>query len=417
MNADPEQESREERLGVVGQAAQLMLTHGSTTSGTVQAVEDLSRRLEVPVRLLPEWDGSVLASPDGRLHRRLIGSPTGVHMGVVVNAMAQLRAQPKPSARELSRRLEDAASTPAYPLPIFALACITGACSLAAIFGARLPVSYVLVAVAAGLGAVIRRWLGGRGVGPIGQAFAAALLAGLAGALTVHLGTASDARLVAVCPAMVLVPGPHLLNGMLDLAARRITLGWARLVFGTLIVVGISIGLLLGLALGGAQLPVHAAGRSVAWWIDVPAAAAAAASYPVYFSLQARYIPHAVLAGAAAHAVRWVLLGPVGAGVVVGDFIACLVAGLVVAPVVLTRHVPFAGIGFAAVVALVPGVFVFRTVAGLMDLVTGPSQDLLLSVTTDAATAALSLAAMTLGLLTAHGLAVRLRPRRLRARP
>ena len=83
---------------------------------------------------------------------------------------------------------------------------------------------------------------------------------------------------------------------------------------------------------------------------------------------------------------------------------------------VLTRHVPFAGIGFAAVVALVPGVFVFRTVAGLMDLVAGPSQDLLLSVTTDAATAALSLAAMTLGLLTAHGLAVRLRPRRLRAR-
>lgn len=169
MNADPEQASREERLGVVGQAAHLMLTHGSTTSGTVHAVEDLSRRLEVPVRLLPEWDGSVLASPDGQLHRRLVGSPTGVHMGAVVNAMAQLRADPKPSARDLSRRLETAASTPTYPLPVFALACITGACSLAAIFGARLPVSYALVAVAAGLGAVVRRWLGGRGVGPIGR--------------------------------------------------------------------------------------------------------------------------------------------------------------------------------------------------------------------------------------------------------
>ncbi|WP_140170404.1 hypothetical protein [Bacillus sp. S2-R3J1-FB-BA1] len=46
-----------------------------------------------------------------------------------------------------------------------------------------------------------------------------------------------------------------------------------------------------------------------------------------------------------------------------------------------------------------------------------PSQDLLLSVPTDAATAALSLAAMTLGLLTAHGLPVTLRPRPLRAPP
>ena len=40
--------------------------------------------------------------------------------------------------------------------------------------------------------------------------------------------------MVAICPAMVLVPGPHILNGALDLLDLRVTLGLARLVYGLL---------------------------------------------------------------------------------------------------------------------------------------------------------------------------------------
>jgi hypothetical protein len=50
---------------------------------------------------------------------------------------------------------------------------------------------------------------------------------------------------------MVLVPGPHLLNSALDLVNGRIHLGAARLIYATLVIVAIVVGLLLGLALLG----------------------------------------------------------------------------------------------------------------------------------------------------------------------
>jgi len=61
--------------------------------------------------------------------------------------------------------------------------------------------------------------------------------------------------LVAFCPCMVLVPGPHLLNGAIDLVRTRIALAIARLTYAGIIVLMICFGLLLGFTVGGAALP------------------------------------------------------------------------------------------------------------------------------------------------------------------
>jgi hypothetical protein len=68
---------------------------------------------------------------------------------------------------------------------------------------------------------------GGAGISanPFIQSFCAALLAGAVGAVVVDLQLSTMKRRVAVCPCMVLVPGPHLLNGAIDLARARIALG------------------------------------------------------------------------------------------------------------------------------------------------------------------------------------------------
>jgi uncharacterized membrane protein YjjP (DUF1212 family) len=63
------------------------------------------------------------------------------------------------------------------------------------------------------------------------QPFAAAVLTGVIGGLAVHYNLSSSLRLVAVCPCMLLVPGPHLLNGATDLIFGRIHLGAACLVY------------------------------------------------------------------------------------------------------------------------------------------------------------------------------------------
>jgi uncharacterized membrane protein YjjP (DUF1212 family) len=143
---------------------------------------------------------------------------------------------------------------PPAPTWLFALAAAAGAVALSVIFcGAHfIP---VLIFVSAGTGAVLRRALSDISTNAFLQPLCAAILAGVIGALAVRYSLSSSLRLVAVCPYMVLVPGPHFLNSAPDLISGRTHLGAARLVYASLVVVAISTGLLLGLAPLGLSLP------------------------------------------------------------------------------------------------------------------------------------------------------------------
>ncbi|MCU1407366.1 MAG: hypothetical protein JWQ43_3669 [Glaciihabitans sp.] len=384
---------------LVARAAALLHVSGESTTVTLAAVDRLNHGLGTNFELLPSW-ASMTVLAKGRDPVTTVAPPVGVAMRSVTIAMRVIDRVGDNTATRLQLAAELDRATKAGPSPmwLFIVACATGPAALSIIFGAHDATAVLLVAFSGALGGAARRLLGRFHIGPLGQVFAAAFLAGVIGGFAVNADLSTSLRLIAVCPAMILVPGPHILNGVLDLFALRIPLGFARLGYAAVLLLAVGSGLALALALFGTNLPVEPGGRTVPLWLDVIAAGVAAASYPVYFAIPYRLIIWPVVVGAVAHGLRTVAINDWGWNVAIGATIACFLVGIVLAPVSHRLHIPYAAVAFAAVVALVPGVYVFRMINAIGDLPFAGSNDSLLGAISDGTTAALIVLGMAVGL-------------------
>ena len=119
----------------------------------------------------------------------------------------------------------------------------------------------MMVGLSTGLGLVARQQLGRRHVNLLTLPLTAGFIGAALGGLTIRLGWTHTPGLVLIVPALMLIPGPHFINGLLDLVDNFVPMGLARLGLAASIVVASALGIIIGIEL---TLPASL-WRSKAW--------------------------------------------------------------------------------------------------------------------------------------------------------
>jgi uncharacterized membrane protein YjjP (DUF1212 family) len=392
------------RTELILTVAKILFENGQSTDQMIAVTARLAEALDLSATIIPRWGELQLVgrSGDEYIFEAVAVDPAGVDMDRVAAAstLSEDVVAGRCSLDGAMSRLQEIAVRPPAPTWQFALAASATAVALAVIFGVQHVWPAIIIFFSAGAGALLRRRIALLSSNLYLQPFCAALLSGIVGALAAHYQLSGSLRLVAVCPCMVLVPGPHVLNGTMDLIRGRVALGSSRLIYAGLIIAAITAGLLLGFALLGVSLPVDPAAPPVALWMDMAAAGVAVVGYAIFFSMPPSMLFWPVLAGVLAHGVRWAAL-ELGQSVTMGALLASVVVAVILTPIARRRHMPFAAIGFASVVSMIPGVFIFRMASGLLQISADPSgsSELLTDAIGTGITAATIIAAISVGLI------------------
>lgn len=395
--------TREERCELVLAFARILFVNGQGTELTLTAARRLAGAVGLRANISLRWDQvEVQSEEDGRPIWRTAVAPTHVQMSRVAAAMRTINdvVEERLTADAARKTIDTISRAPPAATWLFASAAGAGALALAVIFGIPDLFAALMIFASTSVGAVLRRTLAQPGVSALVPPFCASLLAGIVAAIAYHLGVISSLRLVAICPCLILIPGSHILNGVVDLIDGRIHLGAARLIHATLIGAAIATGLLLGLVLFGLSLPVEEPTRAVPLWEDVVAAAVAVASFSILFSMPPNMLPWPVAIGTAGHALRWIAI-MLGFSVAAGTFVACVAIGAILIPVARRRQIPFAAIGFASVVSMIPGAYLLTMASGLVQIARGEqtSLELINTVIASGTTAMIIFLAIILGLV------------------
>ncbi len=250
---------------------------------------------------------------------------------------------------------------PTYPRWLVAIALGVTAASLSRLFGGDW-----FACLAAGLAGAVGSWvrleIGRHQVNPVLGAFVVALLSGLVGGVIVDLGRSATPALSLVAPAMILVPGVPLINGVLDMIHNHVTMGLSRLCFANLVVLAVSLGVFAATQVTRVGVPVDAPALTIDIPQDALFSALATGGFALLFSVPARMAWACAVCGVASHTLRTLLFHS-GINLISGTLIGALVAGFLAQGFARHFRAPAAALGFPGVVAMVPGAYTRRPYA------------------------------------------------------
>ena len=227
----------------------------------------------------------------------------------------------------------------------------------------------VVSGLSSAVGLIARQELGRRSVILFAHPFAAGLIGAALGGLTILLGWTTTPGFCLIVPALMLVPGPHLINGVRDMLENHIQPGLCRLGLAAAILIATALGVVLGawLTLGPttvSTLPSQAMRLTLP--LDMALAGVAACGFGAFYNVPWRVLWVSILCGVVGHGIRYLCLEHLT--VAISTLFACVAIGVIANAAADRLRLPFSAVAFAAAVPMMPGVFIYQSIAGAMRL-------------------------------------------------
>jgi len=383
----------------------ILLVNGSDTEQVQLSVVRFAKAFDADANLLVTYEAVLVTLAGGGQIRTKIGHRVpGMGVGMTAIAAANRLVDDACAGRlrldEVQAALdaiEHGVSTYA-PWLVAAALGVTAGC-LSRLFGGDL-LACLAAGLAGGVGAWMRLQFVSRHVNPVVTVFVVALLSGIVGGAAVRLAVSSTPTLPLIAPAMILVPGVPLINGILDMIRNHVTIGMSRLGFAALIVLAIALGLFAATQLTNVVVPVNSPTSTISVVEDALFSALAAGGFALSFNVPPRMAWACGVCGVASHSLR-TLLYHLGVDLIAGTLIGALVMGFLAQILAHRFRAPAVALAFPGVVAMIPGSYAFRAVFGILQVAQGVATTATVTETLSLlATAGLMVGAIAVGVAT-----------------
>jgi uncharacterized membrane protein YjjP (DUF1212 family) len=387
-------------------AGRLLLEYNESTGEIRHALEATARALTDDTCNVAVSYGGVAVSLAGggpvmlpvRELRYNMALQARIH--AILKRVRGLELEPAVALAEL-KRVE--ADTPRHPPWLAVLLLGAAAAGLAYLLGA--DVGAVSVAgLATGLGLAARQTLGRRHFNLLTLPLTAAFIGAALGGLTVRLGWTQTPGLVLIVPSLMLVPGPHLINGLLDLIDNFLPMSLARLGLAIGILLSSTLGIVLGIELTlseplGAEQAVGADHLNLL--LDMLLAGIVTCGFAVFYNSAWVQVGTAAVSGMMGHGLRFLTL-QAGWRLEAATLLGGLAVGAISAWIVRSNKAPVAVIAFAGAVTMMPGLQIYRALGGALktaQLMSAADQQTIAWTLGNASHACLVVGALSLGVI------------------
>jgi uncharacterized membrane protein YjjP (DUF1212 family) len=289
-----------------------------------------------------------------------------VRVHVILGEVRAGRLDPATALAALGKIETD---TPRHSRWLTVLVLGVAAASLARLLGADQG-AVAVAGLSTGLGLLARQELGRRHFSLLTLPLTAAFIGAVLGGLAIQLEWTQTPDLVLIVPALMLVPGPHLINGLFDLIDNHLPMSLARLWLAVSILLASALGIILGIEL---TLPDLASANSaprldrLTLTSDMVLAGVVTCGFAVFYNTARRQLWMAAVGGMVGHGLRYLVL-EAGCRLEAATFFGALAVGVVSAWMARSGKAPLAAIAFAGAVTMMPGVHMYRALGGALQM-------------------------------------------------